>query len=153
MSCRHSRRSSPGTRSQPLGHTGYFHCAGVGAHCPGNAGWANAMRAGPARSSTSRARVGMDAYMVIPPRGSSRPESAPIDTGPRFLSTGAHRHPYPPPASHHRGAPMHLHAVDIVIIVAYLCLSVFVGYWVSSRASTDIRSYFLGGNTMPWYVL
>jgi len=48
---------------------------------------------------------------------------------------------------------MHLHAVDIVIIVAYLCLSVFVGYWVSGRASKDIRSYFLGGNTMPWYVL
>jgi Na+/proline symporter len=48
---------------------------------------------------------------------------------------------------------MHLHAVDIAIIVAYLCLSVFVGYWVSNRASKDIRSYFLGGNTMPWYVL
>ena len=48
---------------------------------------------------------------------------------------------------------MHLHAVDIAIIVAYLCLSVVVGYWVSNRASKDIRWYFLGGNTMPWYVL
>jgi SSS family solute:Na+ symporter len=48
---------------------------------------------------------------------------------------------------------MHLHAVDIVIIVSYLCLSVFVGYWVSNRATRDMKSYFLGGNTMPWYVL
>ena len=48
---------------------------------------------------------------------------------------------------------MQLHAVDIVIIVAYLCLSVFVGYWVSHRATRDIRSYSLGSNTMPWYVL
>ena len=32
-------------------------------------------------------------------------------------------------------------------------VSVLVGYWVSHRASRDIKSYFLGGNTMPWYVL
>jgi Na+/proline symporter len=48
---------------------------------------------------------------------------------------------------------MHLHPVDIAIIVAYLCASVFVGYWVSKRASRDLKSYFLGGNVMPWYVL
>jgi Na+/proline symporter len=48
---------------------------------------------------------------------------------------------------------MHLHPVDITIIVAYLCLSVGVGYWVSHRASRSIHYYFLGGNVMPWYVL
>ena len=48
---------------------------------------------------------------------------------------------------------MHLHVVDIAIIVAYLVLSVGVGYWVSHRASRDIKAYFLGGNVMPWYVL
>lgn len=48
---------------------------------------------------------------------------------------------------------MHLHAIDIAIIVAYLCTSVLVGYWVSHRASRDIKAYFLGGNVMPWYVL
>ncbi len=48
---------------------------------------------------------------------------------------------------------MHLHTVDVVIIIAYLVASVLVGYWVSHRASRDIRAYFLGGNTMPWYVL
>ena len=48
---------------------------------------------------------------------------------------------------------MHLHLVDIAIIVAYLATSVLVGYWVSHRASRDMKAYFLGGNTMPWYVL
>jgi Na+/proline symporter len=32
-------------------------------------------------------------------------------------------------------------------------LSVLIGYWVSHRASKDMKAYFLGGNTMPWYVL
>jgi Na+/proline symporter len=48
---------------------------------------------------------------------------------------------------------MNLHVIDIAIIVAYLCASVFVGYWVSHRASRDMKAYFLGGNTLPWYVL
>jgi len=48
---------------------------------------------------------------------------------------------------------VHLHAVDIVIIVTYLVTSVLVGYWVSNRAARDMKSYFLGGNVMPWYVL
>jgi Na+/proline symporter len=48
---------------------------------------------------------------------------------------------------------VHLHTIDIVIIVAYLLTSVFVGYYVSRRATRDIHSYFLGGNTMRWYVL
>ena len=37
--------------------------------------------------------------------------------------------------------------------MAYLVTSVLVGYWVSHRASSDIKAYFLGGNTMPWYIL
>ncbi len=48
---------------------------------------------------------------------------------------------------------MHLHFIDIAIIVAYLATSVLVGYWVSHRASRDLKAYFLGGNVMPWYVL
>lgn len=48
---------------------------------------------------------------------------------------------------------MHLHTIDIAIIIAYLCSSVLVGYWVSHRASRDMQAYFLGGNAMPWYVL
>jgi Na+/proline symporter len=30
---------------------------------------------------------------------------------------------------------------------------VFIGYWVSHRASQSMQNYFLGGNKMPWYVL
>ncbi len=48
---------------------------------------------------------------------------------------------------------MNLHGIDIAIVVAYLVTSVLVGYWVSNRASKDIKAYFLGGNVMPWYVL
>ena len=48
---------------------------------------------------------------------------------------------------------MHLDRIDIAIILAYLATSVLVGYWVSHRASRDMKAYFLGGNTMPWYVL
>ena len=48
---------------------------------------------------------------------------------------------------------MHLDRIDIAIILAYLATSILVGYWVSHRASRDMKAYFLGGNTMPWYVL
>lgn len=48
---------------------------------------------------------------------------------------------------------MQLHFIDIAIIVAYLVLSVLAGYWVSHRASRDIKAYFLGGNVLPWYIL
>lgn len=48
---------------------------------------------------------------------------------------------------------MRLDRIDIGIILAYLAISVLVGYWVSHRASRDMKAYFLGGNTMPWYVL
>ena len=48
---------------------------------------------------------------------------------------------------------MKLSSLDIAIILAYLVASVLVGYWVSHRASRDIRAYFLGANTLPWYVL
>jgi Na+/proline symporter len=48
---------------------------------------------------------------------------------------------------------VHLHIADIIIIVFFLAASVFVGSWVSKRASKDTRAYFLGGNILPWYVL
>jgi SSS family solute:Na+ symporter len=52
-----------------------------------------------------------------------------------------------------RGFEMRLDRIDIAIILMYLATSVLVGYWVSHRASRDMKAYFLGGNTMPWYVL
>ncbi len=48
---------------------------------------------------------------------------------------------------------MDLHAVDLAIIGAYLLLTVGLGLWISKRASKNIESYFLGGNTIPWYAL
>jgi SSS family solute:Na+ symporter len=48
---------------------------------------------------------------------------------------------------------LQLHSIDIAIVLAYLVLSVLVGYWVSHRASRDIKAYFLGGNVLPWYIL
>lgn len=48
---------------------------------------------------------------------------------------------------------MHLHIVDIGIIAAYLTSTIFVGFYISKRASKDIGSYFLGGNRIPWWLL
>ncbi|MEO7179850.1 MAG: sodium:solute symporter family protein [Gemmatimonadaceae bacterium] len=48
---------------------------------------------------------------------------------------------------------MNLHAVDLLIIGAYVTATIVIGFWISKRASRSIRSYFLGGNTIPWYVL
>ncbi len=48
---------------------------------------------------------------------------------------------------------MELHSIDIVIICAYLVCTVLIGFWVSKRASKDLDSYFLGGKTLPWYIL
>jgi solute:Na+ symporter, SSS family len=48
---------------------------------------------------------------------------------------------------------MHLHPLDITIVLGCLLSTVLVGYWVSHHASRDISAYFLAGNRMPWYVL
>jgi solute:Na+ symporter, SSS family len=48
---------------------------------------------------------------------------------------------------------MSLHAIDALIIAAYLAATIVVGLWISKRATRSIRNYFLGGNTIPWYVL
>jgi len=37
---------------------------------------------------------------------------------------------------------MHLHVIDIAIIVAYLLSTVIIGYWVSHRASQSMQNYF-----------
>ena len=48
---------------------------------------------------------------------------------------------------------MRLNIVDIGIIIVYLISIVAVGFLISKRASKDINNYFLGGNTIPWYIL
>lgn len=48
---------------------------------------------------------------------------------------------------------MDLPVLDLGIIAAYLVATILLGLWVSKRASRDLDSYFLGGKTIPWYVL
>lgn len=48
---------------------------------------------------------------------------------------------------------MSLHPIDLTIIGGYLGAIVALGFWLSRRAGRDIGSYFLSGNTVPWYVL
>ncbi|MCB0750210.1 MAG: Na+:solute symporter [Ignavibacteriae bacterium] len=48
---------------------------------------------------------------------------------------------------------MHLHYIDIFIIVTYLAITVFIGSFLSNKASKNMGSYFLGGNKLPWYML
>lgn len=48
---------------------------------------------------------------------------------------------------------MNLHLIDLGIVILYLVATIFIGNWVSKRASKNIQSYFLGGNSLPWYFL
>lgn len=48
---------------------------------------------------------------------------------------------------------MSLHWIDITIIVAYLLSTILIGLLLKKKASKDIKSYFLGGKTLPWYML
>jgi SSS family solute:Na+ symporter len=48
---------------------------------------------------------------------------------------------------------MELYSIDIAIIFTYLALTVLIGFWISKRASKDLDSYFLGGKSLPWYIL
>jgi len=46
-----------------------------------------------------------------------------------------------------------LHYIDIGIIILYFVLTLLVGFAVSRRASKNMDSYFLGGKSLPWWVL
>lgn len=48
---------------------------------------------------------------------------------------------------------MRLHTLDLVIILGYFAAVIAIGIWVSRRGSKDLDSYFLGGKTLPWYLL
>ena len=48
---------------------------------------------------------------------------------------------------------MQLHFIDVLIIVLYLLATIFIGSFLSKKANKNMGSYFLGGNTLPWYML
>ena len=48
---------------------------------------------------------------------------------------------------------MNLSWIDITIVIAYLVLTLFLGFYLSKKASKNLESYFLGGNQIKWYYL
>jgi len=48
---------------------------------------------------------------------------------------------------------LNLHWLDQAIIASYIFATIGIGFWISKRASKNLDSYFLGGNTIPWYML
>jgi solute:Na+ symporter, SSS family len=48
---------------------------------------------------------------------------------------------------------MKLSTVDIVIVAVYIVLVILMGFLMKKQASKNIKSYFLGGNKLPWYML
>ncbi len=48
---------------------------------------------------------------------------------------------------------MKLQFIDLAIIIAYLVLTILIGFWISKKAKKNLDSYFLGGKSLPWYML
>ena len=48
---------------------------------------------------------------------------------------------------------MNIHWIDIAIIITYLVIAISIGFFLKKRAAKNLDSYFLGGKTLPWYVL
>ncbi len=46
-----------------------------------------------------------------------------------------------------------MNIIDSSIIILYILVTLFVGIWVSKKASKGLNSYFLGGNNIKWYFL
>ncbi len=48
---------------------------------------------------------------------------------------------------------MKLHLVDALIVLAYLLITVVIGFALKKKAQQSKNSYMLGGNQLPWYML
>ena len=48
---------------------------------------------------------------------------------------------------------MKIHWLDIVIILLYLATTITIGFFLKKRAAKNLDSYFLGGKSLPWYLL
>ena len=48
---------------------------------------------------------------------------------------------------------MGLTTPDILVLVVYFVLMIAIGVYVTRRASRNLDSYFLGGKSMPWWLL
>jgi solute:Na+ symporter, SSS family len=48
---------------------------------------------------------------------------------------------------------MNLHLIDVIIIGLYLLATIIIGFLLKKRAQKNKKSYLLGGNELPWYML
>lgn len=48
---------------------------------------------------------------------------------------------------------MKIHPVDLAVLLLYFAATILVGLWVSKRGAKDPDAYFLGGKSLPWYLL
>ena len=46
-----------------------------------------------------------------------------------------------------------LSPIDLSIILLYLGVLIFIGFYLKRRASRNLESYLLGGKSIPWYML
>ena len=46
-----------------------------------------------------------------------------------------------------------LNAIDLTVFIMYVVVAVALGFLVSRRGRTSAQAYFLGGKTLPWYVV
>jgi SSS family solute:Na+ symporter len=49
--------------------------------------------------------------------------------------------------------PIEVSWIDLAVIVVYLVGIVIAGVYLTRLASRNIDSYFLGGRSMPWWLL
>ncbi len=50
-------------------------------------------------------------------------------------------------------ASTNLATIDLAIVGGYLLLTIGLGFWVSKLSSKSLSSYFLAGNSLPWWIL
>ena len=48
---------------------------------------------------------------------------------------------------------MTLTSLDWAIVIAMLCITLFIGIWVSRQSGKSSAEYFLSGRNMPWWLL
>jgi solute:Na+ symporter, SSS family len=48
---------------------------------------------------------------------------------------------------------MKLHAIDLLIVAAYLVTMVCIGWFLRKKARLNKENYLLGGKSLPWYML
>ena len=48
---------------------------------------------------------------------------------------------------------MAIHPIDLAILIGYFVGVVSLGVYLSKRAAKNLDSYFLGGRSLPWYLL